>query len=206
MKGLFITFEGTEACGKSTQANLLAERLLAEGHSVTLTREPGGTAISEKIREILLDLNNFVMAPQTELLLFLAARNQHVYELIKPNLANNMIVIADRFSDSTIAYQGVARDIDLKVINYLNDFATYGLKPDLTFLLDIPIEKTKERVLNKKKDRVELESFEFHHKVRKAFLKLAKKEDRIVLLNGTKNIAELKEEIYNIVKKRIKEQ
>ena len=200
---IFITFEGIEACGKSTQSKLLAERLVNEGYKVTLTREPGGPPISERIREILLDLNNFVMAPETELLLFMAARSQHTFECIKPNLEFSSIVISDRYSDSTLAYQGAARKLDLKFIKKLNEFATFGLKPDITFLLDIPVEYSLERVANKMKDRVELEPTSFHNAVREAFLRLSQEEKRFVLLDGTQGIAELHEEIYKKIKESL---
>ena len=203
-KSLFITFEGIEACGKSTQARLLTDRLINDGFQVTLTREPGGPPISEMIREILLDLNNFVMAPETELLLFMAARSQHTFECIKPCLENGMIVISDRYSDSTLAYQGAARKLDLDFIKKVNKFATYGLNPDLTFLLDLPIEYTIERVANKKKDRVELESYEFHKNVRDAFIALSKEEKRFILLDATKSITELSNKIYSIVNKTMR--
>jgi len=204
-KSIFITFEGIESSGKSTQASLLEEKLIKNGYSVALTREPGGPPISEKIRDLILDLNNFMMTPETELLLFMAARNQHTYEFIRPNLETGTIVISDRYIDSTIAYQGAARKLDIELIKQLNSFATYGLIPNLTFILNMPEENTYERVSNKKKDRVELESLDFHYKVREAFLRLARGDKRFLILDGTRSVNELQEIIYTVVEKTIKE-
>jgi dTMP kinase len=205
MKTIFVTFEGIEGCGKTTQANLLKDNLTAVGIDVVLTREPGGSPISEKIREILLDTNNFVMTPETELLLFSAARHQHTYELINWNLQNGTNVICDRYMDSTLAYQGMARNLDIDFVKRLNEFATSGLKPDITFILDIETEMSFYRMLQREKDRVELESLNFHRAVRKAFLKIAKSDKRYILLDGTRTIVDLQKEIYDIVKQKIKE-
>ncbi|HOX53933.1 MAG: dTMP kinase [Candidatus Omnitrophica bacterium] len=175
MKGKFITFEGSEGSGKSTHAKLLKDYLKKKGFSVELIREPGGTRISEKIRNIILDPKNKAMTDICETLLYMAARVQIVKEVIKPALDKGKIVICDRFLDSTIVYQGYGGGIDLDLIKKLGNLATLGIKPDLTFLLDI---ETKEglRRAGKIKDRIELKSLNYHKRVRKGYLALAKKE------------------------------
>jgi dTMP kinase len=181
---LFITFEGIEGCGKSTQARLLMEYLHSVGHKVLLSREPGGPRISEQIRNILLDIENTEMAPETELLLYLAARNQHTHQLILPALKRGEIVICDRYFDSTYAYQGIGRNLDMKMVRQMNEFATYKLKPDITFILDITVELSRARLFAKKFDRIENESNEFHESVRQAFIDSISENDRYVYMNG----------------------
>ena len=205
MRNLFITFEGIEGCGKSTQARLLKDYLTTQEHVVFLSREPGGPKISEQIRSILLDVENGEMTPETELLLYLAARCQHTAKWIKPVLDRGGIVICDRYFDSTYAYQGIARNMDMEKVKYLNDFATYGLVPDLTFILDLPVELQMYRMLAKKLDRIELESRDFHNSVRSAFLDIAKEGDRYVVLNGRNDIYDIHREVCDIANKRIKE-
>lgn len=177
MKGVFISFEGIEGTGKSTQAKLLAEHLKAEGYQVIQTMEPGGTEISLKIRELLLSLNSRGMDHMTELLLYNAARVQHIKEVIVPALEKGNIVITDRFSDSTVAYQGFARGIDLQLIDSLDVIATGRLRPDITILLDIDVKTglARNRALDKN-DRLELENVSFHEKVRKGFIQIAARE------------------------------
>jgi dTMP kinase len=199
MEKLFITFEGIEGCGKSTQAKLLAEYLQNNNHQVVLTREPGGTNISEQIRSIILDPKNSEMTPETELLLYLAARNQHTAQKIIPALNNKQIVISDRYYDSTFAYQGVARKINYDKIIYMNSFATYNLIPDITFIMDIPVSESIKRIMHKKLDRLEQEPEEFHKNVRDAFLKLASKEKRFIILNGMQSIEIIHQEIIDII-------
>lgn len=199
MEKLFITFEGIEGCGKSTQAKLLAEYLQNNNHQVVLTREPGGTNISEQIRSIILDPKNSEMTPETELLLYLAARNQHTAQKIIPALNNKQIVISDRYYDSTFAYQGVARKINYDKILYMNSFATYNLIPDITFIMDIPVYESIKRIMHKKLDRLEQEPEEFHKNVRDAFLKLASKEKRFIILNGMQSIDTIHQEIIDII-------
>ncbi|MCK9329986.1 MAG: dTMP kinase [Candidatus Cloacimonetes bacterium] len=199
MEKLFITFEGIEGCGKSTQAKLLAEYLQNNNHQVVLTREPGGTNISEQIRSIILDPKNTEMTPETELLLYLAARNQHTAQKIIPALNNKQIVISDRYYDSTFAYQGVARKINYDKIIYMNSFATYNLIPDITFIMDIPVYESIKRIMHKKLDRLEQEPEEFHKNVRDAFLKLASKEKRFIILNGMQSIDTIHQEIIDII-------
>lgn len=197
MKGILITFEGGEGTGKSTQAKLLYKFLKKKNYKVILTKEPGGTKISEKIRKILLDKDTAEITKKTELLLYFASRAQHVEEIIKPYLEKKYIVISDRFSDSTFAYQGIGRRIDLKTVELINDFVTEKIKPNLTFLLDAPPEITLKRLKNK--NRIDRESLKFHRKVRKGFLKLAKlNRDRIVVLNAEENISKIHEKIKRL--------
>jgi len=202
-KGLFITFEGIEGSGKSTQAQLLKEYLVSEGRKVFLTREPGGPKISEQIREILLSNENKEMSPETELLLYLAARSQHTSECIIPALNRGEFVICDRYIDSTLAYQGIARELNLGAVIDINEFATYGLKPDLTFILDLPTDLLIYRLLKKRLDRIESESIEFHNKVRDAFLNIAKYDERYIVMDSRDDIYVLHEKIKNIILNKI---
>jgi dTMP kinase len=181
VKGKFITFEGSEGCGKSTQSRLLCEYLKKKGRPVIYLREPGGTKISEKIREILLSPKS-EMNPACETLLYMAARAQIVTELIKPALLKGKTVICDRFLDSTIAYQGYGLGIDIDFIKSVGWFASEGIRPDLTIFLDLPVEKgLKHRVISK--DRIEKRSLAYHEKVRNGYLKLARQEpERIKII------------------------
>ena len=191
-ESLFITFEGIEGCGKSTQAEMLKEYLENLGNKVLLTREPGGPKISEDIRDILLDTNNHEMLPETEMLLYMASRSQHTGEWIIPALEKGTFVISDRYYDSTIAYQGVARKIDRNIIDTITKYATFGLVPDLTFLIDMPAEIGLSRISLTDADRLERESLEFHEKVRKGFLEIAEIEkERYIVVDGSKSIEEI---------------
>lgn len=184
-KGFFITFEGIEGCGKSTQALLLANALRERGHEVLLTREPGGPVISEVIRKILLDPEYFEMLPETEMLLYMASRSQHTGQWILPALKEGKIVISDRYYDSTIAYQGAARELDYSIIETITHFATYNTDPDLTFLMDLPVEVGMKRIKNRKLDRLELENPDFHAKVREQYLFIAAKYNfRYIVIDG----------------------
>ncbi len=184
-KGLFITFEGIEGSGKTTQIIMLVEVLKAKGIPYVTTREPGGTKISEAIRDLLLNPEFMEMKPETELLLYCASRAQHTAELILPALEEGKIVISDRYFDSTYAYQGAARELDEEVINVLTRFSTYGRNPDLTFLLDLPVEVGLARIKNRNLDRLEQETLSFHEKVRRQFLSIANKyPSRYIVLNG----------------------
>jgi dTMP kinase len=201
MKGAFISFEGIEGTGKSTQCRLLAGHLRQKGLAVTETAEPGGTQISLKIREILLSLDSREMKPVTELLLYNAARVQHIEEVIRPALQRGDIVITDRFSDSTIAYQGYGRDLDLELIASLDRIATNRLRPDLTILLDIDVETglRRNRAIGKT-DRLELEEISFHEKVRRGFINLAAKEsDRIKLVDCSVSVDAVHQKTVGIV-------
>jgi len=189
MKGKFITFEGSEGCGKSTQSRLLYEYLKRKGYRVIYVREPGGTKISEKIRKILLDPKNLKMSGACETLLYMAARAQIVTEVIRPALKNGKIVISDRFLDSTVVYQGYGLGMNIKTIKNIGEFATSGIKPDLTIFLDLAAQKGLERC-GRVKDRIELRPLSYHQRVRNGYLKLAHLEPkriRIIKVDKTKN-------------------
>lgn len=198
-KGL-ISFEGIEGSGKSTQTKLLADYLRSKGHNVLETVEPGGTKIGHKIRKLLLEPKNH-MDPLAELLLYYASRAQHVREIIYPAILQNTIVITDRFTDSTVAYQGYARGIDLAVIDSLNEIVVPDLKPYLTFLLDLDVEEGLRRNRDaQKEDRFELETIEFHNRVRDGFHKIAGEEpDRIKLIDASRSAEEVSREVIKIM-------
>ena len=184
--GLFVTFEGIDGCGKTTQVTALRDSLEAKGARVIVIREPGATFIGEKIRSILLDNANSGMSSETEVLLYEAARAQIVSEVIRPALLAGKVVICDRFYDSSVAYQGYARGLPLESIDSLNQFATGGLEPDLTFLLDLPAEAALERMNVRvgSHDRLEIEGLGFMEKVRAGYLELAGKHARIIKLDA----------------------
>lgn len=175
LKGKFITFEGSEGSGKSTQSALVLEYLKSKKLPVMLLREPGGVKISEKIRDILLSVSNKAMGDECETLLYMAARAQLVKEVLKPALEKGQIIICDRFMDSTIAYQGWGNGVDVSSIESIGRFAVGGLKPDLTLLFDIDTKEGLSRT-NAKKDRIEQRSLEYHSRVRQGYLAMAKKE------------------------------
>ncbi len=186
MQGKFITFEGIEGSGKSTQVKMLVQYFEEHGLPYLSTREPGGTAIAEAIRKILLDPLCSEMLPETELLLYNASRVQHTGELILPALAQGKIVICDRYYDSTYAYQGAARKLDFSIIDTLTAYATFNTVPDLTILLDIPVEQGLARIKGRSLDRLEQEDVSFHQRVREQFLFIAKKhESRYLVLDGS---------------------
>jgi len=175
---MLITFEGIEGCGKTTQIGLLADHLARQGHSVVRTREPGGTDFGEALRELLLKKGPDV-DPLCELMIFMAMRAQHVDEVILPALKDGRIVLCDRFTDATYAYQGSGRKIDTAIIDTLNSMVTKGIRPNLTILLDIAVEKgLKRRAASSKMDRIEGEDISFHQRVSKAYEKLAKEDPK----------------------------
>ena len=203
MKGAFITFEGTEGSGKTTQISRLAERLRAMGHRVRTLREPGGTPIGEEIRHTLKHSPaNHAMTPEAELLLMNASRAQLVREVIRPALATGEVVLCDRFYDSTTAYQGYGRGLPLKTVNTLNNIATSGLKPDITFVFDIPdrIFAERERLAQKLKgpDRIERESAAFRKRVNRAY-KIMSKKSGVDRVNGALPVADIRKEIIGRV-------
>lgn len=203
---MFITFEGLDGSGKTTQARLLSERLKEEGRDFIFLREPGGTEISEKIRAILLDRDHLEMSHFAELFLFSAARTQLVSEVIRPCLESGRIVVCDRFYDSTTAYQGHGRGLDLDAVKKVNQVASLGTIPDLTFVLDIELsEISRRRAAGRiSADRMEESGTEFYTKVRDGYLNIAKAEKkRCVVLNGMKPSREIHEEIWNIVQKKV---
>ena len=186
-RGLFITFEGIDGSGKTTQVDLLCRRLREAGHQVVLVRDPGGTRISERIREILLDRQLREMAPVTELLLYEAARAQLVAEKVIPALEAGKIVVSDRFFDSTTAYQGYGRGIELDSVRKANELGSLGLTPDLTVYIDVPVQEGLRRLRDQggERDRLESEDSEFVQRVREGYLRLAEEEpERVVVLNG----------------------
>lgn len=201
MQGMFITIEGGDGSGKSTQIDLLMQHFDQKGFDVVLTREPGGTPISEKIRELILDKNNMEMADMTEALLYAASRAQHVQEFIIPNVKAGKVVICDRYVDSSVVYQGHARGLGIDAVETINGYATTGLVPDLTILLDLPPEvglrrKKQQQAL----DRLELASDDFHTNVAEGYRILAKRHpERILSVDGTKPI----EAIHDIIKRAI---
>ena len=192
MRGKFITFEGPEGGGKSTHVQELAKQLRAEGRTVLVTREPGGTPLAEKIRTLLRDELDDPPVTRSEVLLFLAARAQVVSQVIRPALARGEWVLCDRFADSTFAYQGYGRGIDVGLLKNFNDFATEGLVPDMTILLDVPLEVSRERLAERQAatatsaDRIEQAGAMFHRRLREGFLELAHAEPgRFVTIDAT---------------------
>ncbi len=202
---LFITFEGPDGGGKTTQAHRLVEHLQAQGIEVLLTREPGGTAIGEQIRRVLADLANTPMHPRTEILLFSASRAQLVHEVIRPHLQSGGMVVSDRFFDATLAYQGYGHRLDLSALRSITAFATGGLVPDLTFLLDLPAE---EGLMRRKKhgewNRLDAYNLEFHQRVRQGYLQLAAADPgRWVVLDARKSAETLQSEVRQLVEARL---
>lgn len=199
-KGKFISIEGIDGCGKST----LKERLmsdLADNYTIVGIREPGGTAISEKIRGLLLDVKNSGMSARTEAMLYAAARAQVVEEIIRPAIDEGKVVIADRFMDSTIAYQGYGRGLDIDFLKQLNHLCTGGLKPDLTILLDIDAELGQLRKMQDVPDRLEKEGVQFQILVRQGYLNLANEEDeRIKVINASQDIECVRDDVLKYIK------
>ena len=200
---MFITFEGIDGCGKSTQLNLLKEYLMQNNFNVVTTREPGGTELSEQIRNILLSVHNEI-SPITELLLFEASRSHLVETIIKPALDKNMIVLSDRFFDSTVAYQGYGRGLELEQINYLNNLATNGIVPTLTFYLEIPLEISLKR-RKKTIDRIEDIGYDFFQNVADGFRKIAELEpQRIITIDASCTKEATFDKIVTVVNERLK--
>lgn len=196
---MLITFEGIDGSGKSTQINLLEEFLKKEGHSVEVFREPGGTKISEQIRTLLLDASQKI-DPVTELLLFSSARSQLVTEKVLPLLEKDTVVILDRYFDSTTAYQGYGRQsVSIEDINEINEIASHGRSPDLTFYLRISLEEARERTAFEQKDRMELSGDEFYKNVITGFDELAETEERFFTLDGTAPKQQVHQQIRNCV-------
>ena len=202
----FITFEGSEGCGKSTQVQRLAARLKRAGVLYLVTREPGGTPIGETIRELLqFAPHGGGMTPQTELLLFEASRSQLVRETIKPALESGLCVVADRFFDSTTVYQGVARKLDQQIVERLNAFAVGDFVPDITFVLDVDAETARSRLKRtvRRPDEMEQESTEFYDRVRTGYRELAIRDPhRIILIDGTRPADEVENEIWEMISNR----
>ena len=197
-KGYFITFEGIDGCGKSTQLDAVYDFLTSKGYKCIKTREPGALELGKKIREILLH-HNGIVSDKCEMFLFLADRSQHIDTLIKPSVEKGMVVLCDRHTDSSIAYQGYGREQDVEKLIELNNIATGGMKPDLTFLFDVSTEIGAKRAGNNP-DRMEASGKEFFNRVRQGYLSLAKRyPERIKVINGENS----KEIVYNEVKSNI---
>ena len=199
MKGCFITLEGPEAGGKSTQVSRLKELLEAKGIRYTITREPGGTRIGDRLREILLDPDS-KLASKTEILLYAASRAQLVDEVIRPALARGEVVICDRYVDSSISYQAYGAVEDVDEVSQINKIATSGLLPDRTYLLDLPVEITQQRLLKRgsSPDRIEQRSLLYHQRVRQGYLTLARLEpDRIMIVDATQT----EQDVFSMIKR-----
>jgi dTMP kinase len=209
----FITFEGGDGAGKSTQVKALERYLAARRRSFVSTREPGGTPLGKLIRQALLEVGKQPIGSPTELFLYLADRAQHVQDVILPALENGKIVLCDRYTDSTLAYQGYGRGIDLKVLRELNQMADCGVKPDLTLLFDCPVEvglsRTAKRIAaenlpSDREDRFERERMEFHEKVRAGYLELARAEpERFRIIDASRSVAETTQEIKSIIDREL---
>ena len=199
-RGLFITFEGIDGCGKSTQARRLERRLEEEGNASLLLREPGGTPISEDIRKVLLSPDNSLMAPENEALLLAASRSQLLKEGIIPHLEKGTIILCDRYIDSTLAYQGFGRDLPQEWLRQINRLAFELAIPDKTFLFDLPVDVALSRLGDRQRDRIEATGVDFLEKVRNGFLTLAEQEsDRYIILDSQNQIEELEKEISSQV-------
>lgn len=201
MSGLFITMEGTDGSGKSTQLNLLSQYLEKKGFNIVFVREPDGTKIGEKIRDIILDINNKKMDYMTETFLYASSRSQLVNEIIAPELKKGSIVICDRFVDSSIVYQGIARNIGIDVVKKINNIATGGLTPDITFFLDLsPQEAIKRKIQQKELDRLESEKDYFYKKVYDGYkLLISQNSERIKVIDATQSIENIHKNIVNYI-------
>jgi len=206
---MFITLEGPEGSGKTSQIPAIAAFLRDAGYEVVVTREPGGTAVGDQIRDVLMNLENVTIVPRTEILLFLAARAQHVESLIRPALEEGKVVLCDRFGDSTLAYQGYGHATDLDTLRSLLNYSTGGLTPDLTLLLDVPVQDGMAR----KKDnaaewnRLDAYTIAFHERVRKGYLALAANEpERWLVIDATKDKDEVQEAMRKAIMDRLKKQ
>jgi dTMP kinase len=202
--GIFISFEGVEGSGKSTQVEALERHLTERGESVLVTREPGGTPVGEEVRRILLDLGHEGMLPMTELFLYLASRAEHTAKIIRPRLDAGDVVIADRYADASVAYQGGGRGLGASLVEPLNQAATAGVKPDVTFLLDLDPEEGLSRLAAARGeaawDRIEREALEFHRRVRAAYLEAAEREpERFVLIDARRPPSEIESIIVSKV-------
>lgn len=208
-RGYFITVEGSDGVGKSTQIHNIENYFLKLGYEVQLTREPGGTSIGDKLRDILLDVSNDEMNEMTEMLIYAASRAQHIKELIEPSLKKGKIVISDRYIDSSIAYQGYGRRLGEDVVKIVNEYASYGLIPDLTFWLDLDPELGRKRILSRSMiqdkevtfDRIELEENDFHNRVREGYKEIARKNpERVHRIDASLKADDVWEEIELILR------
>ena len=204
MTGKFITFEGIDGSGKTTQINLLEEKLSQQGISTLILRAPGGTKLSEKIREILLDRENINLSPSVESLLFVAARAQLMAEKIKPSLERNQFVICDRYTDSTVAYQGYGRGLNVEYLEELNKFATDSIQPDITIILDVDPEKAAIRMASDVPDRLESTGTHFFLRVREGYYEIARRyPQRCVIIDGSQSESEVFELVIKEVNNKL---
>lgn len=205
---MFITLEGPEGSGKSMQICEMAEFLRGHGKQVLTTREPGGTFIGDQIREVIMRMDNTMMSPRAEILLFCAARAQIVEEVIRPSLQKGLVVISDRYADSTLAYQGYGHGLDLETLKLILHFATAGLKPDLTLLLDVDVEEglNRRRIGGGEWNRLDAQQLAFHQRVRQGYLKMAEEEPgRWRVINARQKPAQVQADIQSILQEIIKE-
>jgi len=209
----FITFEGGDGSGKTTQLKALEGYLTERGKSCIATREPGGTSLGNLIRQVLLEVGKQPITSPTELFLYLSDRAQHIHEVIIPAIKQGKVILCDRHTDSTLAYQGYGRGIDLGLLRSLNDIASQGIKPDLTFLFDCPVEIGLSRTAQRqsqaitgagREDRFEREKIEFHERVREGFLELARAEPhRFRIIDATRSVEEIAREIENVIDREL---
>lgn len=205
---MFITLEGPEGSGKTSQVPALAAYLRNAGYEVIVTREPGGTAVGDQIREVLMNLDNVAIVPRTEILLFLAARAQHVESLIRPALEAGKVVLCDRYGDSTLAYQGYGHNTDLETLRALLDYSTGGLKPDLTLLLDVPVEEgmARKKTNDAEWNRLDAYALAFHERVRQGYLALAKAEpERWLVIDARQDKDKVQQAMRCAIMNRLKE-
>lgn len=204
---MFITLEGPEGSGKTSAVKVVVDKLTKMGYNIVQTREPGGTPIAEQIRNVILDVNNTKLDPRAEALLYAASRRQHLVEKVWPALKEGKIVICDRFLDSSLAYQGGARNLGIDNILNINMFATEGTFPDLTLLFDIDPKIGLERIAknaNREVNRLDLEKLDFHKKVRQTFLELAKRfPERFVIIDASKSMEEVAENTYKAIMEKL---
>jgi len=194
---LFVTFEGIEGCGKSYQSRILYKRLLKSGTPVILTVEPGGTPLGDAVRN-LLKKSRFPISPAAELFLFNASRSQHVKDVIKPALEAKKVIICDRYTDSTVVYQGYGRGLDITQVKQINSIGAQGIMPDITFLLDLPVQSGLERKKNRHNDRFDAEEIAFHERIRRGFLDLAARNNkRWLVIDGLQSRKRISEIIWN---------
>jgi dTMP kinase len=205
---MFITLEGPEGSGKTSQLPALADFIRQKGYDVVVTREPGGTSVGDQIRDVLMNLDNVSIVPRTEILLFQAARAQHVEEVIRPALAEGMVVICDRFGDSTLAYQGYGHKTDLETLRYLVDYATGGLKPDLTLLLDIAVGEGFQRKVENASEWNRLDAYAkaFHERVRQGYYQLVDSDpERWCVINAAQDKDQVQQAMRDAVSDRLPE-
>jgi dTMP kinase len=213
VEGIFITFEGPDGAGKTTQLQRLAKELQAMGYEIVVTREPGGTVISDQIRSIILSPDNQEMVDQAEVLLYAASRAQHVHQRILPALQNKKIVLCDRFIDASIAYQAYGLGIDIELVDSISRFASSGLQASRTYLLDIPVEISQKRLLQRSNgslhaqlDRIEQKGLEYHRRVREGFHRIAENQPkRIVVINAHRTEDEIAGDIWTDCKRLLEE-